>query len=276
MSDIFISYEKSDLPRAEMLVRSLRACGWTTFWDRTIPAGGTWRKTIGVELDGARCVVVLWSRASMESRWVHEEADDALSRNILVPVLIENIQPPLGFRSIQAGNLANWDGKESAAGFQKLITDITGLIGPGRPARSEEIASAPARPLSGSKAAPAASADLGRKIEDVQGKLSKDIPAILGFRDFEVLDQIKWFGCFGLVIFGSLYGSEALERTLGLRQKPGLGLAIFLTLGILSFFIVILKRSTTNLLWPMVLLPLGIVSLGMTWSYSAILYKLLK
>jgi hypothetical protein len=130
MSDIFISYEKSDLSQAKTLAQRLTGCGWTVFWDRKIPAGSTWRKTIGKELDAARCVVVLWSNASIDSGWVQEEADDAKRRGILVPVLIENIQPPIGFRSIQAGNLANWDGTESAEAFQTLITDITGLIGP--------------------------------------------------------------------------------------------------------------------------------------------------
>jgi TIR domain len=129
MSDIFISYEKSDLQKAKMLAQRLGSQGWATFWDRKIPAGSTWRKTIGKELDEARCVVVLWSKASIESGWVQEEADDAKHRGILVPVLIENIQSPIGFRSIQAGNLANWEGSESAEAFEGLITDITALIG---------------------------------------------------------------------------------------------------------------------------------------------------
>jgi hypothetical protein len=132
MAEIFISYEKTDLAHAEMLADMLERRGWATFWDRTIPAGSTWRKTIGRELDAARCVVVLWSEASKESRWVLEEAEDALGRGVLLPVLIEDgVQPPIGFRSIQAGNLANWDGTELAPVFQKLITDITRLIGPG-------------------------------------------------------------------------------------------------------------------------------------------------
>jgi len=130
MSDIFISYEKSDLRYAEMLAHSFGVCGWTTFWDRTIPAGSAWRKTIGRELDSARCVVVLWSKASLDSDWVHEEADDARRRGILVPVLIEDIQAPIGFRTIQAGNLVNWDGTESTRAFRRLVTDIAVKIGP--------------------------------------------------------------------------------------------------------------------------------------------------
>ena len=90
---------------AEMLAQTLEGRGWSTFWDRTIPIGKTWRETIGSELDGARCVIVLWSKTSIESDWVQEEADDAKRRGVLVPILIDNIQPPIGFRSIQAAHL---------------------------------------------------------------------------------------------------------------------------------------------------------------------------
>ena len=47
MSDIFISYAGEDETRAEMLARTLEDRGWSTFWDRTIPIGKTWRETIG-------------------------------------------------------------------------------------------------------------------------------------------------------------------------------------------------------------------------------------
>jgi hypothetical protein len=96
MSDIFISYAKEDHPWAEMLAQTLKDRGWLTFWDRTIPTGKTWRETIGRELEGARCVIVLWSKTSIESDWVQEEAD-AKRRRVLVPVLIDKVHPPYGF-----------------------------------------------------------------------------------------------------------------------------------------------------------------------------------
>jgi hypothetical protein len=126
---IFISYAKEDRPRAEMLAQTLEGGGWSTFWDRTIPIGKTWRETIGRELDGAGCVIVLWSKTSIESGWVQEEADDAKRRGVLVPILIENVQPPIGFRSIQAAHLENWDGAESTQAFRRLIADIAALVG---------------------------------------------------------------------------------------------------------------------------------------------------
>src|SRR5215469_3414265 len=143
MSHIFISYAREGQPWAEMLAQTLEGRGWSTFWDRTIPIGKTWRETIGSELDGARCVVVLWSKTSIESGWVQEEADDAKRRGVLVPILIDNVQPPIGFRSIQAAHLEHWDGAEPTQAFRRLTADIAALIRP--PAKEVEKKDRPAR-----------------------------------------------------------------------------------------------------------------------------------
>ena len=52
----------------------LAAQGWTVFWNRTVPTGLTWDHYIGANLDKARCVVVAWSEASVESDWARDEA----------------------------------------------------------------------------------------------------------------------------------------------------------------------------------------------------------
>ena len=89
MSDVFISYAREDQDRITALVQLLQAQGLSVFWDRDIPPGKTWREHIGRALAEARCVVVAWSRASIASTFVAEEADDARARGILVPVLID-------------------------------------------------------------------------------------------------------------------------------------------------------------------------------------------
>lgn len=48
MSDIFISYANEDRARAQILAAALEAQGWSTFWDRTIPTGKTWREIISL------------------------------------------------------------------------------------------------------------------------------------------------------------------------------------------------------------------------------------
>jgi formylglycine-generating enzyme required for sulfatase activity len=129
MSDIFISYARQDRPRAETLARALEEHGWSVWWDWNIPAGKTFRQVIQAALDEARCVVVLWSARSITRKWVLEEASEGEQRGILVPVRIENVRPPLGFRSIQAADLIDWEGKPGAPAFRRLCADIEALIG---------------------------------------------------------------------------------------------------------------------------------------------------
>jgi hypothetical protein len=147
MSDIFISYAREDQPVAQMFAQALGARGWSIFWDRTIPIGKTWHDTIGSELENARCVIVLWSKTSIRSEWVRDEADEGKQRGILVPVLIEKILPPLGYRSFQAADLVNWDGKEPTREFNALVTGIARLLGPPPNEAEEARQPAPARPV---------------------------------------------------------------------------------------------------------------------------------
>jgi len=129
MSDIFLSYARADQARAKPLAAALARQGWSVFWDLTIPPGKTWHEVIEDELVQARCVVVAWSQAALQSRWVREEAEEGLNRNILLPVLLDAARPPLGFRSIQAENLAHWDGGLDAPAFQRLAGAIGDLLG---------------------------------------------------------------------------------------------------------------------------------------------------
>src|SRR5262249_46704109 len=109
MTDIFISYHNEDRPRAQKLAKALESSGWSVFWDRRIPIGKTWPDMIGKELEESGCVVVLWSKTSINSDWVREEAEHAKQRRVLVPVLIDKVLPPIGFRGIQTADLVDWD-----------------------------------------------------------------------------------------------------------------------------------------------------------------------
>jgi hypothetical protein len=105
MADIFLSYANEDREAARAVAGLLESAGCTVWWDRRIPAGRTWRSMIEEALREMRCMVVLWSTHSVESDWVKEEAEEARARGRLIPVLIEPVKPPVGFRSIQAADL---------------------------------------------------------------------------------------------------------------------------------------------------------------------------
>jgi hypothetical protein len=53
----------------------------------------------------------------------------------LVPVMIEAVRPPAGFREIQAADLTGWDGSRDFDGMRMLIADLETLLGkPAAPA----------------------------------------------------------------------------------------------------------------------------------------------
>jgi hypothetical protein len=128
MPDIFISYAHEDEGRIQPLARALEDRGWSVFWDRRIPAGETWQSHIGKALGDAKCVIVAWSSHSIDSSWVYEEADDGKQRGILVPVLLEPVKPPIGFRTIQAAHLSDWQPDRSSPRFEQLVEVIKSVI----------------------------------------------------------------------------------------------------------------------------------------------------
>lgn len=137
MSDIFISYANEDREKIRPLAHALEARGWSVFWDPNIPAGKSWRDVLDDALKDARCVVVAWSSHSIVSRWVHEEAEEGRERSILVPVLLEQVRLPLGFRGVQAADLSDWDHTKHSDAFERLLADIDAHLGSSRGETSE-------------------------------------------------------------------------------------------------------------------------------------------
>ncbi len=124
MADIFVSYSRTDKAAVAPLVTALEAQGWSVWWDPEITPGDEFDKLIGAELEGARAVVVVWSPASVESRWVKGEARDAADRGVLVPVRVENARLPIDVRSIHTIDLDGWAGNRESAPFKALRTAL--------------------------------------------------------------------------------------------------------------------------------------------------------
>jgi TPR repeat protein len=130
MADIFISYAREDEATAVHLRDVLAEQGWDVWRDREgIVTGTSWERAIEDALDAAKCVIVVWSRAALSSHFVRDEASVARNANKLVPVQIENLDIPLGFRGIQTANLVGWDGSVDAPEFRKLIRALSERVG---------------------------------------------------------------------------------------------------------------------------------------------------
>ncbi|APW37871.1 hypothetical protein RD110_12235 [Rhodoferax koreense] len=145
MADIFLSYNETDRAIAHRLAQALQSVGWSVWWDRRIPAGETWRGVLGRELQTMRCMVVIWSARSVQSEWVCEEAAEGRQSGKLVPVMIDAVRPPAGFREVQAADLIGWDGAADFPGLRQLVDDIARLLG--RPAQAGSLPPTAPEPL---------------------------------------------------------------------------------------------------------------------------------
>jgi len=129
MADVLISYASEDRERAGKLASVLSAHGWSVWWDRKIIAGQAFDSAIERELESAKSVVVLWSKHSIESEWVKNEASVAVERGVLVPALIDEVKLPLEFRRKQTADLTGWQGDPLHGGLQSLCEGIAALMG---------------------------------------------------------------------------------------------------------------------------------------------------
>jgi hypothetical protein len=126
---IFVSYARDDKAKARIIAEALQQRGWSVWWDRNIPPGKSFDQVIEEALASAKCVIVLWSRASASSDWVKTEAAEATKRRILVPALIEDVAIPLEFRRLQTANLSDWHPDSQHDDFDEFLKAIAGLLG---------------------------------------------------------------------------------------------------------------------------------------------------
>src|SRR5262245_233190 len=125
MADVFLSYAREDAARAAAIARALGDHGLSVFWDVRIRAGSSWDEVIERELRACKCVVVLWSAASVASRWVKTEARFGLTRKrAFVPAVLDSCELPVEFDSIEAAQLQTWDGNVDDLEFGNLLDGI--------------------------------------------------------------------------------------------------------------------------------------------------------
>ncbi len=143
MADIFISYKREDRARITPLAQGLEARGYTVWWDLELIAGQKWGKKIKAELDAAKCVIVVWTTQSVAadrtyvSEWVENEADEALKRDVLLPVLLDEGRVAWTHQKVQYATLVGWTGDANAPGFTGILRGVTEHAG--ARARPEEV-----------------------------------------------------------------------------------------------------------------------------------------
>lgn len=151
MTDIFFSYSREDKDRVAFIAAALEAEGYDLWWDTDIAPGETYRGVTQAKLRAAKCVIVVWSETSVHSRWVIGEAEEGLERDILLPIIIDDVvrDIPLDFRSVQVANLTRWKGDLNNHEWKKVLASVKRLVE--EPAKPPQRYRKPKRPGGGGR-----------------------------------------------------------------------------------------------------------------------------
>jgi adenylate cyclase len=126
--EIFVSYARSAEPHAKAIGETLRACGFTVWWDEDLPAHRAYNDVILERLKAAKAVLVIWSRDGAQSEWVRAEADAARHAHKLVQLSIDGVLPPMPFNQIQCPTLRDWTGDTDSPAWRNVEKSIAELV----------------------------------------------------------------------------------------------------------------------------------------------------
>jgi adenylate cyclase len=124
LAKVFLSYSREDAPAAKQLAECIGRAGHKVWWDRDIEGGSRFTAEIDRELKVADAVVVIWTKSSIESPWVQDEAAEGRDSGRLVPIILGTDKPPLGFRQFQAIDFGDWNGEGDPQALDALIRAI--------------------------------------------------------------------------------------------------------------------------------------------------------
>jgi hypothetical protein len=107
MADIFVSYSKKDRPLAERVVSALQQAGYSVWWDDRLTPVESWDRMIEREIEAAKCVLVLWTKNSVDSEWVRIEANFAKNARPakLVQARFDKSELPIAFSLTQCADV---------------------------------------------------------------------------------------------------------------------------------------------------------------------------
>jgi TolB-like protein/tetratricopeptide (TPR) repeat protein len=124
VANLFLSYAREDTAKLRPLATALERAGHSVWWDQHIPGGDEYSDAIERALDSAEAVIVAWTRASVRSAWVRDEAASGRDHGRLIPVTFDGCEPPIGFRQYQTIDLSRWNGRPNAKSIEQLTKAI--------------------------------------------------------------------------------------------------------------------------------------------------------
>lgn len=136
---VFLSYARTDREQAARLAAALESAGLDVWWDTLIEGGAAFAKSIETSLESCEAVVACWSRSSVASDWVLDEAGRGRDLRKLVPVTLDGTEPPLGFRQYHAVDLSRWRGDPAAAEIAAIVRGVAATGGCNAAPRPQQV-----------------------------------------------------------------------------------------------------------------------------------------
>jgi TolB-like protein len=128
MPDVFLSYSRHDQATARRFAEAFEREGLSVWWDQTLRSGENYDQVTESALREAKAVVVLWSKHSVDSRWVRAEATQADRNGTLVPVMIEPCNRPIMFELKHTAELAHWKGDAGDKAWVAFVSDVRQFV----------------------------------------------------------------------------------------------------------------------------------------------------
>ena len=126
MAHVFISHAPEDEVDVQNLAEAFRRKRWSVLTKRDLPGGELRAEAADRQLRTAGCVVVAWSRSSVNNVDVQHDASVARFRRVLVPALVDLAldanQVPSPFSDIQAPRI---DLRSGTGDVQLLVASIS-------------------------------------------------------------------------------------------------------------------------------------------------------
>jgi TolB-like protein len=128
VSDVFVSYARTDKALVAPLVAALQSQGWDIWWDPAISPGQEFDRQIAAQLEATAAVLVVWTAQSVESRWVRGEARDGADRGVLIPVRFGQARLPIDFRAFHTIDLTEDVVAQRGTAFQETVRALEALV----------------------------------------------------------------------------------------------------------------------------------------------------
>lgn len=127
MADICVIYASEDEPIVQKLILLLRN-NWDVWWARDI-SNGNWEDKILSEISKASAVIPVFSHHIQNKDIFKDELRYSQKKERLIfPFFINEVEPPLGFGSLNRTDAFGWDGDENHKGFIVLKQKISSVL----------------------------------------------------------------------------------------------------------------------------------------------------